>query len=44
MNLLLRLRQIAMYIGKEDFKHSFWENGVAAVKMFPMFDGKLMSM
>jgi hypothetical protein len=31
-------------IGKVDLKHSFWENGVAAVKMSPMFDDKLMSM
>ena len=31
-------------IGNLDFKHSFWENGVAAVKMSPMFDDKLMSM
>ncbi len=31
-------------IGKADFKHSFWENGVAAVKMSPKFDDKLMSM
>lgn len=27
-----------MYIGKKDFEHNLWENGITAVKMSLMFE------
>ncbi len=44
LNDSIRLPCASAAIGKVDFKPIFWENGVAAVKMSPMFDDKLMLM